>query len=91
MWRAVSRPVGTPRVCQPWPRGEKEPPGPDSLQRRAIRWPLLTFLGKGHTWTCSEIKQSEGTRKNISLPPQRLTSLLHQGHPLFQVRAPGVF
>lgn len=66
-------PRGDARVCQPWTRGEKGAPGPDSLQRRAIRWPLLTFLGKATCGRVQEIKQSEGTRKNISLPPQRLT------------------
>lgn len=36
--------------------------------------------------------QTEGARKNISLPPQILTSLLGtQGRLLFQVRAAGLF
>lgn len=92
MWQIVSPSVGTHHVCQPWPRGEKEPPGPNSFQRRAVHWPLLTFIGKGHMWTCSEIRQTEGARKNISLPPQILTSLLGtQGCLMFKVRAAGLF
>lgn len=27
---------------------QQEPPGPDSLQRRAVHWPLFTLGGKRH-------------------------------------------
>lgn len=56
MWQTVSPSVGTHHVCQPWPRGEKEPPGLNSFQTRAISWPLVTFIGKG---TCGHVQKSD--------------------------------